>query len=1085
MKQKKRIELTAMRRIAFALFAILLSTMSFAQGGSISGEVVDVQGEPIIGASVVQKGTSQGVMTDIDGRFKVSVSAGSTLVISYIGYETQEVKASDGMRVVLKEESTLLSDVVVIGYGVQKKSVVTASIAKVSADDLAGKTRLRADDALKGLAAGVNVTSTSGQPGSKSQILIRGFGTINNTQPLYIIDGMPTDQDGLESVNPYDIESIEVLKDAASGAIYGARAANGVILVTTKRGKLGKPQINYNFSYGWQSPWRKRDVTGATDYAVLQNEKYINGGQTPLPELADPWNLIDANGNKVNGFGTNWQNLLFNDNAPIMQHDLSISGASEKVNYYLSLGYFTQDGIIGGNYGQSNYDRLSIRSNNQINLLDATKERNFLNKLDLGANLSYMRVHNTGIDTNSTWGSPLGSALYLAPTLPVTLTGKAGQDMIDHYSSYDLYTDANGDPYTIPNYIGSYNEQNNPIGLMMRNPTRNWSQKFMPKFSLDLQLWDNLKYHFTWSAEQSFWGNNAATLQKYYFSGNNNADHTQVSGYKGNNTTWQVENTLTYDKTFGKHTIGVVLGQSALKFKGDDLNAYRWNLVNINKPYLNYATNVDLETTVDENGKIIGVKNLTGGGGGPYVEHRVTSLFGRLSYNYDERYMFQATLRRDGSSRFGANNRYGTFPSVSVGWNITNEKFMEPTRDWLTNLKFRASWGKNGNDNIGDFAYTTLTTLGGSSNYYFGRTAAMTVGSKANRLANEDLKWEESEQTDLGLDFGFFGNALTFTVDYFYKKTNGMIIEMPIPSYVGEAPPLGNVGDMVNSGWEFELGYKFNVADAHFAIKGNASYLHNKLKNIGNDTGFIMNGISQFSDGGTRGENGQPFPFFYGYKTAGVFQNMNEVNSYVNAEGNPIMPNAQPGDLRFVDVNGDGVITTDDRTNIGNGVPKWNFGLNLNAEWRGLDFSAFFQGVSGVKVFDATYRQDIASGNYPTWVLSRWTGEGTSNRVPILKQGDSKNWVVSDLYVRDASYLRLKNITLGYTLPRDLTQRIGVNRFRVYVMAENLITWTKYWGFDPEIGTNSTDVWGNLSRGVDYGVYPQARTWTVGFNVSL
>lgn len=1069
-------------RFLILLLTFFVSMTAFAQKQQYSGVVVDGGGEPVIGASVIQKGTTSGAITDLDGKFTVSVEPGSTLVISYIGYKNYETKVSNNMRIVLEEDSKTLSDVVVIGYGVQKKSVVTASIAKVSAEDLSGKTRLRADDALKGLAAGVNVTSSSGQPGSKSMIRIRGIGTINDSNPLYIIDGMPTDQNGMESVNPSDIESIEVLKDAASGAIYGARAANGVILVTTKKGKMGKAQINYNFSYGWQSAWKHRDVTGAADYATLMNEKYINGGQllgADKQYLKDPWNIIDANGDKVEGFGTDWQEALFNDNAPIVQHDLSISGASEKVNYYLSMGYFTQEGIVGGNYGQSNYDRLTLRSNNNFVLLDASKERNFLNKLELGANISYMRVHSTGIDTNSTWGSPLGSALYLAPTLPITLRGDVAQDMIDHYSSYDLYKDANGNPYTIPGYLGSYNEQNNPIAMMQGNPTKNWSHKFMPKFSLDLQLWDNLKYHFTWSAEQSFWGNSSATLQKFYLSGNNNADHTSAGSYKGNNTTWQIENTLTYDKTLGKHTFGIVLGQSALKFKGDELSYSHWNLVNIYKPYPNYTTGGDIETTVDADGNITGVKSLVGGGAGPYVEHRMASLFGRFSYNFDERYMFQFTLRRDGSSRFGSNNKYGTFPSVSLGWNVMNEAFMKKAKNWLTNFKVRASWGKNGNDNIGDFAYTTLSTVGGSSNYQLGKTAIINIGSKANRLANPDLKWEESEQTDLGLDFGFLNNALTFTVDYFIKKTNGMIIEMPIPSYVGEAKPLANVGDMENSGVEFELGYKWNIADAHFAVKGNASYLHNELKNLGNDTGFLNYGISQFSDGGTRAENGQPFPFFYGYKTAGVFQNMDEVNAYKNADGELIMPDAQPGDLRFVDTTGDGKITSDDRTKIGKGTPDWTFGLNFNAEWKGFDFGLFLQGVSGVDVFDATWRQDIDSGNFPTWVLSRWTGEGTSNRVPILKAGDSKNWVISDLYVQDGSYLRLKNIQLGYTLPRTLTQKVGISRLRFYVMAENLVTWTKYWGFDPEIGSGST------SLGVDYGVYPQARTWTVGFNISL
>ncbi|MBR2102217.1 MAG: TonB-dependent receptor [Prevotella sp.] len=1066
-------------RILLLLLALMVSMATNAQ--QVLGTVTDESGEPVIGASVVEKGNPQnGTITNIDGQFTLRVKEGTPIIISYIGYDSQELRASGNMKIVLRENSQTLQDVVVIGYGVQKKSVVTASIAKVSSDDLDGKTRLRADDALKGMAAGVNVTSASGQPGSKSMIRIRGIGTINSSEPLYIIDGMPTDQNGMESVNPGDIESMEVLKDAASGAIYGARAANGVILVTTKKGKLGKAQINYNFSYGWQSAWKKRDVTGATDYAILQNERRVQNGMAPL--YADPYNLKDANGEAINGFGTNWQDLLFNDNAPIVQHDVSVSGASEKVNYYLSMGYFTQDGIVGGNFGQSNYDRLTIRSNNQFNLIDATKERNFLNKLDLGANISYMRVHNTGIDSNSTWGSPLGSALYLAPTLPVTLKGQLALDMIDRYAAYDLYRDENGNPYTIPGFIGSYNEQNNPIAMMQGNPNKNWSHKFMPKFSIDLQLWDELKYHFTYSAELSFWGYNGATLQKYYLSGNNNSDHTQAQAYKGNNTTWQVENTLTYDKMFGKHTIGIVLGQSALKFKGDELGGSHWNLVNTEKPSIDYTTGGNLELSTDADGKVTGAKSLVGIWGGPYTEHRLASLFARLSYNYDERYMLQATIRRDGSSRFGSNNKYGTFPSFSVGWNVMNEAFMEASRDWLSNLKLRASWGKNGNDNIGDFAYTTLTEMGGSSNYYYGQTATMTYGSKANRLANEDLKWEESEQTDLGIDFGFFNNQLTFTVDYYMKKTNGMIIDMPIPSYVGERRPLANVGDMKNSGWEFELGYKWSIGDARFAVKGNASYLKNELTNLGNDTGFLNYGISQFSDGGARAENGQPFPFFYGYKTNGILQNQAEANDYNSKYGT----SSKPGDFRFIDTNNDNKITSDDRTNIGNGTPDWSFGLNFDAEWKGFDLGVFLQGVSGVDVFDATYRQDISSGNYPTWVLQRWTGEGTSNTVPTI--GDSKNWVCSDMYIQDGSYLRLKNLTLGYTLPRSLTNRIGISRLRIYGRAENLVTWTKYWGFDPEIGAgfdNNSQKHNTEFTGIDYGIYPQARTYTLGINVSF
>ena len=917
------------------LLALIVSMTAAAQSTGIVGTVTDGNGEPIIGASVVEKGQPQnGAITNYDGQFAINVKAGTTLVVSYIGFETIEVKAANGMAIVMKEDDKTLSEVVVIGYGVQKKSVVTAAIAKVSSDDLEGKAPVRVDNALKGLAAGVNVTSSSGQPGAAPRVRVRGTGTINNSDPLYIVDGMPI-EGGIDFLNPSDIESIEVLKDAASGAIYGARAANGVVLVTTKKGKQGKTSINYNFSQGWQTAWRRRDVTSATDYAIMQNELRLNGGQAPL--YADPYNLMDTNGNPIKGFGTDWQDLVFNDNAPVQNHEVSVSGASEKLNYYLSLGYYDQEGIVGGNYGQSNYQRLSLRSNNIYNVYDATTERNFLNKLDVTVNLAYTRIKSTGISENSEWGSVLGSALYMSPIIAPTVTNKELADEMhakyEETQGYELQRDAAGNYYTIPGTFGSYAEMNNPLALLNMNPSKNWSHKFVPKFSFDLQLWDNLKYHFNYSVDLSFWGSQSATLSKYYHSGNAKGEHTSASMSWNKGCNWQVENTLTYDKQFGKHTIGVVLGQSAMKNKSDYLGAERWNIINLEKPYMSY-TNANVIYEVDADGKLIGTPYAEyNGWGGPNVEHRLSSLFGRISYNYDEKYMLQATVRRDGSSRFGPENKYGTFPSVSVGWNIMNEKFMEQTQDWLSNLKFRASWGKNGSDNIDNFLYTVENVMG--NNVLFGNPAIKQIGSKASTTANPSIKWEESEQTDFGLDFGFFNQALTFTVDYYIKKTNGMLMTMPIPSYVGESKPVGNVGDMENKGVEFELGYKWNISDARFAVKANATYTKNTLKNLGNESGFIdYDGVQGFTGGSlARGSNGMPFPYFFGYKTNGVFQNYAEVNAYTNADGGLIQPAARPGDTRFVDINGDGVITSDDRTKIGKGTPDWNFGFNLGCGW--------------------------------------------------------------------------------------------------------------------------------------------------------
>ena len=421
-------------RLLSLLLTLLVSAMAFAQTINVVGTVTDENGDPVIGASVVEKGNPQsGTITDYDGKFSLKAAEGTRLVVTYIGMESQEVAARSQMNIIMKEDRMTLNDVVVIGYGVQKKSVVTAAIAKVSSDDLAGKTPVRVDNALKGLAAGVNVTSSSGQPGAAPRVRVRGTGSINNCDPLYIVDGMPI-EGGIDFLNPSDIESIEVLKDAASGAIYGARAANGVILVTTKKGKVGKPVINYNFSQGWQTAWRHRDVTSATDYAIMQNELRLNGGQAPI--YADPYNLNDTNGNPIKGFGTDWQDLVFNDNAPVQNHELSVSGASEKLSYYLSMGFYDQEGIVGGNYGRSNFQRLSLRSNNIYNVYDASAERNFLNKLDVTVNLAYTRVKSTGISENSEFGSVLGSALYMSPIIAPTVTNKELADQM--HENYEV-----------------------------------------------------------------------------------------------------------------------------------------------------------------------------------------------------------------------------------------------------------------------------------------------------------------------------------------------------------------------------------------------------------------------------------------------------------------------------------------------------------------------------------------------------------------------------------------------------------------------------------------------------------------------
>lgn len=1031
-------------------------TSLYAQELVVSGNVKDATGEFVIGASVLVKGTTNGTITDIDGNFTLTgLSAGSVIEVSYIGYVTQSLTVQDAtpLQIVLKEDTETLDEVVVVGYGVQKKSVVTASIAKVSSDDLASTAPTRMDNALKGLAAGVTVTSSSGQPGAAAQIRVRGIGTINNSDPLYIVDGMPI-EGGLDYLNPNDIASIEVLKDAASGAVYGARAANGVILVTTKTGKIGATKVSYDFSYGWQNAWKKRDVLNASQYAMMINEGYTNAGMDP--KYSNP---------NAYGTGTDWQDLVFNDNAPMMNHQLSVSGANEKVSYLFSAGYYTQDGIVGGNYNRSNYERLTLRSNTQYTLFDEKENRNWLNSLKFTSNLSYARVESTSIDANSTWGSPLGSALALSPILTPYDEGDAAQEQLDKYANTEgyvpMYDPHNGKLFSIPG--SEYGEMTNPLANLSLPGTVGWSHKFVANFSAELQIWDNLKFKTSYGADLSFWGDDGYTPE-YYLRNGGFSTHSTAFSSKYDGLVWQLENVLMYDKTIDKHGFSVILGQSAKKTTGSYLWGSRNNINNYDRPY------IDASNGLAENGD-------RDAAGAPTETSTLASLFARASYNYDERYMLQVTVRRDGSSRFGANNHYAVFPSFSLGWNLTNEKFMQRRPDWLTTAKVRLSWGKNGNENIGNFRYTVLTSAG--NNAIFGASESVINGVKASGLANPDLRWEESEQLDLGLDFGFFNNALTFTADYYKKTTNGMLMTMNIPSYVGESKPIGNVGKMENSGLEMEIAYKFNVADWNFRVAGNATYLKNKLIEYGNDSGWAN--LDAFQGAGTisRAQNGKPFPYFYGYKTAGIFQNYDEINAYTNAEGGLIQPNAVPGDVRFVDVDGNGVITEDDRTDIGKGMPDWTFGFNFNASWKNFDFSMMWQGTAGNDIFDATRRTDISASNLPSWMLERWTGEGTSNRIPHFALGDNVNWQSSDLYVYNGSYLRLKNIQLGYTLPQRITSKAFISSLRVYVAAENLLTFTQYHGFDPEISSGGT------SLGIDYGVYPQARVFTVGLNLNF
>lgn len=652
----------------------------------------------------------------------------------------------------------------------------------------------------------------------------------------------------------------------------------------------------------------------------------------------------------------------------------------------------------------------------------------------------------------------------LTPTLEKGSADEAYQlEYLANKKSYVPMYGPDGNLLMVPTVFGNFNELSNPIANLCLPGDKNWSHKFVGNFIGDLQIWDNLRYRISYGADLSFWGKDGYT-PIFYLRENHESSFSRAYSSSERGLVWQIENTLSYDKTIGQHSFSILLGQSAKESSGHSLWGARNNLISYGRPYIDAATG----TAAD------GDRDATGA---PHVKAKLASYFARASYNFDERYMIQATVRRDGSSRFGSNNHWATFPSVSGGWNVMNEAFMEEQRPWLNNFKVRASWGKNGNEAIGNFQYIALTQTG--NNAIFGNPGNVFIGTKPTQLPNPDLRWEESNQTDVGIDLGFLQNRFTFTLDWFVKNTDGMLMTMSLPQYVGESIPYGNVGKMRNSGLEFDFGYRQNFGDFSLRVNANASYLRNKLIAYGNEQGWAN--LDSFQGVGTitRAQNGLPFPYFYGYKTDGIIQNAAEAAEYNGKYGTSLVP----GDVRFVDVDGNGQITEDDRTKIGKGTPDWTYGLNVTATWRGFDLNVFLQGVAGNEIFDATRRPDLRSVNLPSWMLNRWTGEGTSNTIPRYMQGDGYNWQSSDLYVTDGSYCRLKNLQLGYTLPENLTRKVFVSKFRVYVAAENLFTWTKYHGFDPEIAPS--DVTYGTSVGVDYGVYPQARVWTVGFNLAF
>jgi TonB-linked SusC/RagA family outer membrane protein len=1009
----------------------------FAQSFRITGTVTSrASNQPLPGATVSLKGSRAGAVTDSLGHFSLSVPGpGSVIVVSYIGSADQQlaVNRSGSYNFQMDEKANNMDEVVVIGYGSQKKTNVTGSISRVKASQLEDQPISRIEQALQGRTSGLTIAASSGQPGASSTVRVRGTTSINSSDPLYVVDGVIVDNGGIDYLNSADIESIEVLKDAASAAIYGTRAAAGVILVTTKKGRAGSMQVAYHGYYGSQAPAHKLDLLNAEQYATLRNEASVAGGGGIL--FADPASL---------GKGTDWQSIIFNNNARIQDHELSISGGNEKSTYYSSFGFYDQQGIVAS--AISEYKRFNARLNT------AHKIKPWLN---FGNNFGYSYIKNQGIgNTNSEFGGPLSSAINLDPLTPAVVTDPAVAGA-PPYSNHTVFGDASGNPYGISTLVA--NEMVNPLAYIQGHlGNYGWSHNLVGNVYAEVEPVKNLKIRSTIGAKMSFWGGETFNPAVYY---NASTSTSRNSYYRESNQGlgWTWENTASYQRKFGFHDLTLLVGTGAYVdniARGVNANYYNLPVTTFKEATLNYSI-----PTADR---------IAGGYDG--VEHKISSVYGRLIYSYHDRYLFTGILRRDGSSRFGSNNKYGYFPSASLGWVATNEEFF-PKNNIVTFLKVRGSYGVNGSDALGDFAY--VSTVSGGRNYTFGNDNYV-IGYSPNAPANPDLKWEQTSQTDIGFDATLVKNV-TLSFDWYNKKTTGMLQPIIIPGYAGTSNPTGNVASMMNKGLEVEVGYSKQIGNVHLTLNGNASYLQNEITDLGNGVLYRTGASFQSSDYElSRTAIGHPIGAFYGFVNEGIFQNQAEVNSYVNKEGGLIQPNAKPGDFKWADLNSDGKIDQADRTFIGDPTPTWSYGFTATATYKGFDLTVFGQGAAGNDIFNGLRRLDLPAANWSTAALGRWTGEGTSNTFPRLTTNDAnKNFSSpSTFYLSKGDYFRIKTVQLGYTLPKNILVKAGIQRVRVYVSGANLVTFTKYTGYDPEIGGSS--------YGIDRGVYPQARSLMVG-----
>ena len=1018
---------------------------------TVSGVVTSAADQlPLIGVSVQVKGTSNGSITDLDGNYSVSVASGQTLVFSYIGFKTQEIQITNQktLNVVMEEDSETLDEVVVVGYGVQKKKLVTGATVQVKGETLAKMNTNSPLQAMQGQTPGVNISSTSGQPGESMKVSIRGLGTVGNASPLYLIDGVGGD---ISTLNPADIESIDVLKDAASAAIYGAQAANGVVLITTKSGKAGKAQISFDAYYGWQTQARKADMLNAQEYMMIMDEQAVNSGNAPY-DWSSYESIYDANGNV---YDTDWVNSMFQNNAQTQSYTLGITGGSETSTYAMSLGYMSQEGIVGGK-DVSNYERYNFRINSEHKLFKDS------DLLKVGEQVSFVYKMNNGISVGNQYNNTLRGAFGTSPLAPI-------------YSDNNIYDS----PYNDTTNSDWYNADGNPYGSMMTNSNNeNKDVTFSGNVYAELQPIKNLKFRtvfgavYTTNEYRSF----SPLYQFSIYSFNNTRTSAAQNMSHGLTMTWT--NTATYDWTVGEHAFNALLGMEMSRYSGT---------------YLRGTTGMlrdgfdDWDHAYLDNGTATSADNGLGADGHPNDETRTVSYFARFGWNWKETYMINATVRTDGSSRFARGNRYGVFPSVSAGWTISNEAFMEDTHDWLDFLKLRVSWGQVGNQNIDNYQYTAPITSS-NTHYIFGNQVGADAqsgfwGAYPSRLANEDVTWETSEQTNIGIDARFLRSRLSLTADFYIKTTKDWLVEAPILATAGTGAPYINGGDVKNTGIELALTWNDQIgSDFQYNVGVNGAYNKNKVGNIPTEDGIIHGDVNMLYDNTPefyRASNGHPIGYFWGFETAGIFQNQQQIEDWRAAGNGILQADVQPGDVIYVDQDHNGVIDDNDKVDLGNGTPDFTYGFNLGFSYKNFDFALNAYGAAGNQIVQSYRNHANSHSNYTSAILGRWTGEGTSNRIPRVTETNI-NWQFSDLYIQDGDYLRISNITIGYDFAKLINLK-AISQARLYFQVQNAFTFTKYDGMDPEIGYGTSD-W---VSGIDLGYYPRPRTYLIGVNLKF